>query len=289
MRQLARFRIPTCHLPRPFTSQEFCNRCILRRCAFPPEKNPSSSFNFVLLDVTQVMKHGAARFRAFGNMAEVLLKMDKLEEAEAVYQKQLLLSKQSRDKRFEASAYGSLGVCHRIGKKFDKALGYHTQELSILQDLDDARGECRAHGNLGAVHLSLSNYINAMKCFQEQLDKSNEVQDPFLEATAYGNLGMAKLNLTRNEEAIGCFEQQIACLEQSSGQPNLDLEKGRAFGHLGNCYENIQDFDEAAKCHEHYLSHSLKAKSVRDQDKAYRQLGQAYKHLGNLQQSLVSQ
>lgn len=80
-------------------------------------------------DITQVMKHGAARFRAFGNLADVLMKMEKLDEAVAVYNKQLALSKQSRDKRFEASAYGSLGVCHRMGKQFDKALGYHTQVL----------------------------------------------------------------------------------------------------------------------------------------------------------------
>ena len=164
-------------------------------------------------------------------------------------------------------------------------------ELSILQDLDDARGECRAHGNLGAVHLSLANYINGMKCYQEQLDKAKEVKDAFLEAGAFGNLGIAKMNLARHEEAIGCFEQQIACLEQSDLSPqalqNKDIEKGRAFGHLGNCYEALNDHDEAAKCHEQYLSHSLKAKAVRDQDKAYRELGQSYKHLGNLQQALV--
>ncbi len=177
-----------------------------------------------------------------------------------------------------------------------------------MQDLDDARGECRAHGNMGAVHLSLANYINAMKCFHEQLDKAQEVKEPFLEATAHGNLGIAKMNLSRHEEAIGCFEQQIACLEQAAAassspigmhqhqdleanstslQASKDVEKGRAFGHLGHCYEAINDFEEAAKCHEQYLSHSLRAKSVRDQDKAYRELGQAYKHLGNLQQALV--
>ena len=77
--------------------------------------------------LTQVMKHGAARFRAFGNMADVLMKMGKSDEAISIYQKQLMLSKQSRDKRFEASAYGSLGVCHRMAKHFDKSLGYHTQ------------------------------------------------------------------------------------------------------------------------------------------------------------------
>ena len=77
--------------------------------------------------ITQVMKHGAARFRAFGNIADVLMKMEKSEEAVAVYQKQLALSKQSRDKRFEANAFGSLGICHRLSKQLDKALGYHTQ------------------------------------------------------------------------------------------------------------------------------------------------------------------
>ena len=30
--------------------------------------------------ITQVMKHGAARFRAFGNIADVLMKMENLEE-----------------------------------------------------------------------------------------------------------------------------------------------------------------------------------------------------------------
>ena len=82
--------------------------------------------------LTQVMKHGAARFRAFGNMADVLMKMGKADEAISIYQKQLGLSKQSRDKRFEASAYGSLGVCHRMAKQFDKSLGYHTQVRSCL-------------------------------------------------------------------------------------------------------------------------------------------------------------
>ena len=73
------------------------------------------------------MKETQSRFRALGNMGDVLIKMEQVEEAIKVYQKQLTLSKQSREKTFEANAYGSLGVCHRLSKQFDKALGYHTQ------------------------------------------------------------------------------------------------------------------------------------------------------------------
>ena len=67
------------------------------------------------------------RFRALGNMGDVLVKMSNLEEAIEVYHKQLALSKQLREKSCEASSYGSLGVCHRLTKQFDKALGFHTQ------------------------------------------------------------------------------------------------------------------------------------------------------------------
>ncbi len=74
-----------------------------------------------------MMKHSQAKFRALGNMGDVLIKMDNLTEAIGVYQKQLGLAKQIRDRGFEACAFGSLGVCHRQAKQFDKALGYHTQ------------------------------------------------------------------------------------------------------------------------------------------------------------------
>ena len=186
------------------------------------------------------------------------------------------------------------------------------QELSILQDLGDVQGECKAHGNLGAVHLSLSNYINSVKCYTEQLERAREVRDPSLEAAALGNLGVAKLNLGRHEEAITCLDQQLKCLEQlstlsntGSTQPNLetstgiitthntsvfnstDLERSRAYGNLGSCYDGIGDYEKAARYYEQYLAHSLKTKNVKDQDKAYRDLGSAYKNLGNLQQALV--
>lgn len=77
--------------------------------------------------IAQVMKHNQARYRALGNMGDVLNKMSKNEEAISVYQKQLAMAKQIRDKGFEAGAYGSLGVCFRQAKQFDKSLGFHTQ------------------------------------------------------------------------------------------------------------------------------------------------------------------
>ena len=57
------------------------------------------------LALVHMMKHLQGKFRALGNIGDVLMKMKNLSEAVKVYQKQLVLAKQSRDIVLEASAY----------------------------------------------------------------------------------------------------------------------------------------------------------------------------------------
>ena len=60
-------------------------------------------------------------------------------------------------------------------------------------------------------------------------------------------------------------------------------DKGRAFGNSGDGYDELGDCDEAIKCHEQCLTAALKTKSLRDQEHAFRELGQSHRGLGNLQ------
>lgn len=85
---------------------------------------------------------------------------------------------------------------------------------------------------------------------------------------------------------LGYFEQQLATLERITS-PTTHIDRGRAFGSLGDCYFALHDPEEAAKYHEQHLAIALKLKSVRDQERAYTGLSQAMKALGNLQQALV--
>lgn len=72
-------------------------------------------------------KHVPGKFRALGNIGDVLIKMGDVEEAVKMYQRQLTIARQGRDRGLEAAAYGALGLGHRLLRCFDKALGYHTQ------------------------------------------------------------------------------------------------------------------------------------------------------------------
>mgnify|MGYP001792037436 CR=1 FL=1 len=57
------------------------------------------------------------------------------------------------------------------------------------------------------------------------------------------------------------------------------LDKGRAFGNLGECYEQLGDFEESVRCHDQYLIIAQNTTSLTDQDKAYRGLGNAHRSL----------
>lgn len=152
--------------------------------------------------------------------------------------------------------------------------------------MGDLLGECRAHGHLGAVHMTLGNYTHAVKCYQEQLERAQDLQDLPIEAQAFGNLGIAKLNMGHYEEAIGYLEQQMGTLERVN-LPTVQHDRARALGHLGDCYDELGDFEEGVKCHERHLQLAIALQSHRDQERAYRGLGQSYRALGNLQKALV--
>ncbi|XP_039752578.1 tetratricopeptide repeat protein 28 [Pararge aegeria] len=238
------------------------------------------------LAIAHMTQHLQGKFRALGNIGDVLIKMGDVEEAVKMYQRQLGFARQARDRSLEAAACGALGLARRLQRRLDAALGHHTQELTLRQEAGDAAGEARAHSHLGAVHMALGHYSHAARCYREQLERAQELQDCALEAQAYGNLGIAKLNMGHYEDAIGYLEQQLAILERVNS-PTCQLDKARALGSLGDCYDALGDPDEAAKYHEQHLAAALKLDNTREQERAYRGLGLSHKSVGNLQQALV--
>lgn len=72
-------------------------------------------------------KHLPGKFRALGNIGDVLIKMGDVEEAVKMFQRQLCIARSGRDRSLEAAACGALGLAHRMLRCYDKALGYHTQ------------------------------------------------------------------------------------------------------------------------------------------------------------------
>ena len=94
------------------------------------------------------------------------------------------------------------------------------------------------------------------------------------------------MNLNLLEEAISNFDSELECLQNKNSEDST-RERARALGNLGDCYDSLGDYCESVKFHEQFLSLSLRTGVTKDQNKAYKGLGLAYKNLGNLQEALV--
>ena len=134
--------------------------------------------------------------------------------------------------------------------------------------------------------MSLGNNTLALRCFQEQLERARELKDAMGEAQAFGNMGITRMNLSHFEEAITNFESQLRSLEKTTKAGAK--EKARVLGNLGDCYDALGQLGQSVGYHEQFLALALKTRNLRDQDRAYRGLGNTHRNLGNLQDALVS-
>ena len=139
----------------------------------------------------------------------------------------------------------------------------------------------------------------------EQLERARELKDAMGEAQAFGNMGITRMNLSHFEEAIGNFEAQLESLEKWTGAGAREKARVmmmimimiiimmmmmiKVLANLGDCYDALGELGQSVRYHEQFLALALKTRSVRDQDRAYRGLGNTHRSLGNLQDALVSE
>lgn len=259
------------------------------------------------LAIAHMTNNSAGKFRALGNIGDVLIKMNEMEEAIKMYHRQLALARSIRDREMEAGACGALGMAHRMIKRFDKALGnflnfsnthlnyFFTSRVSHTRTNIETRDIRLTRRMPHAWTPRFCTYgIRKLQSRHKMLPRTtpkvprttglrpgssglrklgyHKVGRQKLISTPFCKIKHCRLNMGHYEDAIGYLEQQLATLERLS-TPTAQLDRGRAFGSLGDCYEALGDPEEASKCHEQYLSIALKLTSAKDQERAYRGLG----------------
>jgi len=80
-------------------------------------------------------------------------------KAEECHQKALVIRKEIRDKKGEATEYRNLGTVFRSLGEYVKDKEYLQKALAIRREIGDKQGEATDYGNLGTVFRSPGEYV----------------------------------------------------------------------------------------------------------------------------------
>uniref|UniRef100_A0A665VJJ7 Tetratricopeptide repeat domain 28 n=1 Tax=Echeneis naucrates TaxID=173247 RepID=A0A665VJJ7_ECHNA len=195
--------------------------------------------------------------RELGNMGAVYIAMGDFDNAVQCHEQHLGIAKALENKREEARAYSNLGSAYHYHRNFDKAMSYHTHVLELAQELEEKSIEMRAYAGLGHAARCMQDLERAKQYHEQQLSIAEGLKDRAAEGRASSNLGMYVKQKIMNS------------LCQLSGNEAV-MDRGRAYGNLGDCYEALGDFEEAIKYYDQYLSVAQSLNRMQDQEKAYR-------------------
>lgn len=163
---------------------------------------------------------------AYLNIADVLFKQGRLEEAIACYQQLLNL------KPNDVSIYNNLGVLFDLQGRFLEAIACY--QTIIQNDPDNAT----AYYNLGQLSEQQGNITDAIAHYQKviQLQPNN--------GAAYYNLGHLLDQQGQLDDAIACYRTLVM----------IDPESAKAYSYLGFALSQRGEFEQAMSCYQTALN-----------------------------------
>jgi tetratricopeptide (TPR) repeat protein len=187
-----------------------------------------------------------------------------------------------KNKEFEGSTLGSLGIAYSELGETRKAIEYHEQALAIARKFGERRGEGVHIGNLGTAYADLGETRKAIEYFEQDLLIKREIGDRHGEGVDFGNLGAAYANLGETQRAIDYYEQALV-IDRETGDRRGE---GATLGGLGNAYANLGETQKAIDYYEQDLTIAREIGDRRGEGATLGGLGNAYANLGETQKAI---
>lgn len=213
-------------------------------------------------------------FKALGNIGDIHMTCKQPQDAITFYQQQYDVAKKNDIALLIAQANMSLGHAFRYAGNIQQAISCYTEELEIFQKMKNPRNEFRAHGHLGTVLSSLNEFSSASNCYENQCYIAQKVGDKSLLSTALGHMGITAINEQNYEKAIEFFERQLIIIKKL---PDSSLQRSETLCHIGDCYEALENYDDAISTFQESASIAVKLSHDPSTEKAYCGLCSSYK------------
>ena len=205
-------------------------------------------------------REGFSRYVAMGNLASLLNREGKWQEALDTYQECLEFFKSRDAKSQMAGIIGQQALIHQDRGKYEQALALEHKTLAIAEEIDKKEYIVISRYRIAQLLNQMEKYDEALKQGEKGLEMARELGNQQFEAAFLHQLGITLNTLNRPQEAFEHFSKSLAIKEQigdKAGQAN-------SLGEIGKLLLGAEQFKEA-------LDHFQRALNI------YRELGDPVK------------
>ena len=212
---------------------------------------------------------------AYGGLATVFQSVGEYVKAKEYYEKAIPITLEIGDRAGEATVYGNLALVFKSLGKCAKAKEYNEKALAIRKETGDRKGEAICYGNLGTVFQSLGEYLKAKRYYEKALPIRKETGDRAGEATDYGNLGTAFLSLGEYVKAQDYLEKALAITIETGDRAG----EASCYGNLGAVFQFLGKYIKAKEYYEKALAFRLEIGDRAGEAVVCGNLGTIYQYL----------
>ena len=215
------------------------------------------------------------------NLGAVYLSIGEYEKAREYLEKSLAIQTEIGDRSGEASSYGNLGWMYKSIGEYEKAREYLEKSLAIQTEIGDRNGEASSYTNLGGMYQSIGEYEKARQYLEKSLAIQTEIGDRNGEASSYGNLGLIYQSVGEYERAREYLEKSLAI------QTEIGDRRGEAssYTNLGAIYQSVGEYERAREYLEKSLAIETEIGDKRGEASSYTNLGAIYQSVGEYERA----
>jgi len=188
-------------------------------------------------------------------LASIYISMQRLSEAEEIYDRMLELSIASNDSLNQARIYGHIGVVYFFKEDYEEAINFYDKSLKINEALQRQIEEGVNYGNIAEAYDYLGKHDLAKTYYFESLELLQKHHFNSGLVFVYYGLGRCYTNLGELEEGVRSYEKSLEIL----GQIGEKREAPIVYELMAENYMKQGDFEKA---YEYYKKRSQAKDSI---------------------------
>ena len=198
-------------------------------------------------------------------------------------QKQLILAKETHQKKFEAKALSAIGKSYANKDDYDQALNYYFKSLSLREIIGDKSGVGNCYNNIGILYVEQSNYSKALFYYLKTLKIRIDTKDKQGEGDCYTNIGTVYNDQANYTKALEYYLKDLKICQEIGNQEGIAI----CYNNIGNVYHNQSNY---VKTIEYYFKSAKileELNSKAEMASCYNNIGSVYSFIPDYKKSLL--